>query len=116
MSSVCYFGLRISLPFIAAICIVTSAFSQTPVAPASVGTHFSTDVAGLYKTSSEVKSATGTDVVVLADEQSYVFDNEGRVVQTQYLLYRVLTQKGAEGWDEVSQDWEPWHQERPSIQ
>jgi len=36
-------------------------------------------------------------------------------VYTEYLVYKVLTQKGAEGWGSVSVDWEPWHQERPTI-
>jgi len=31
------------------------------------------------------------------------------------VIYKVLTQKGAEGWDSISVGWEPWHQLRPEI-
>ncbi len=31
------------------------------------------------------------------------------------MVFKVLTQKGAEEWDSVSISWEPWHEERPII-
>ncbi len=126
MRSARRFPLRISFVdcafiYFAVVCTMSLALlpagnAQAPGTPAPDGKHFPADAVALYKASSEVKTAAGTDVVVLTDEQSYVFDGDGRSVQTQYLLYKVLTQKGAEEWDEVSQDWEPWHQDRPSIQ
>jgi tetratricopeptide (TPR) repeat protein/transglutaminase-like putative cysteine protease len=62
-----------------------------------------------------VKTADGTDTVVLTEEERYVFEDDGRCSHTYYLLYKVLTQKGAEQWDEVSTSWEPWHEARPGI-
>jgi transglutaminase-like putative cysteine protease/Flp pilus assembly protein TadD len=81
--------------------------------PATV--HFSPDVAALYQSVSQVAPPADADVLVLEDEDTFVFDAEGRVVHSQYFLYKVLTQRGAEGWSDLSTTWEPWHQERPSL-
>jgi transglutaminase-like putative cysteine protease/tetratricopeptide (TPR) repeat protein len=62
-----------------------------------------------------VSVKAGTDVVVLDEEESYVFDESGKSVYTHYFVYKVVTQGGVEGWDAVSLNWEPWHQERPSV-
>lgn len=62
-----------------------------------------------------VTTKPGTDVVVLDEEDSYVFDADGKSVHTHYLVYKVLTQVGAEGWDAISLTWEPWHEERPTV-
>ena len=57
----------------------------------------------------------GADVVVLDEEDAYVFNADGKSVHTHYLAYKVLTQKGAEGWDAIGVAWEPWHEERPEV-
>jgi len=77
--------------------------------------HFSDDVAALYKAASDVSFPPGSDAIVLDEENSYVFDAQGRTVQTRYLLYKVLTQSGVEGWGQVLLDWEPWHEGRPAV-
>jgi Domain of Unknown Function with PDB structure (DUF3857) len=38
-----------------------------------------------------------------------------RGIRFDYLVYKVLTQKGADGWDSISLEWEPWHEERPTM-
>lgn len=76
---------------------------------------FTADGAILNRAASAVNAKPGTDVVVLEEEDSYVYDANGRVVHTHYLAYKVLTQKGAEGWDAVSWHWEPWHEEHPTL-
>ncbi len=78
-------------------------------------THFSADAAGLYQRASQVAPPAGADVIFLDDEETVVFDTEGRTVRSWYFLYKVLTQKGAEGWGSVSSSWEPWREERPTI-
>ena len=40
---------------------------------------------------------------------------EGRAVHSRYFLYKILTQKGTEGWGDVSISWGPWHEERPGL-
>src|SRR5215469_12090446 len=77
--------------------------------------HFSDDAAAVYQEASAATVSPGTDVVVLTDEDNYVFDPDGKAVHTNYLVYKVLTQKGAEGWDGISMEWEPWHQQRPVV-
>jgi hypothetical protein len=76
---------------------------------------FAADGAALNKAASAVNPKPGTNVVVLDEEDSYVFDADGKTVHTHYLAYKILTQKGAEGWDTISLSWEPWHEERPSV-
>jgi len=79
------------------------------------GTHFSADAAALYQRASQVNPPAGADLLVFEDEQTLVFDSEGRVVCTRYVVYKVLTQKGADDGGSVSFSWEPWHEERPTL-
>jgi transglutaminase-like putative cysteine protease/tetratricopeptide (TPR) repeat protein len=76
---------------------------------------FTADGSTLNKAASGVSPKPGTDVIVLDEEESYVFDADGKAVHTHYLVYKVLTQNGAEGWDAISLSWEPWHEERPTM-
>lgn len=76
--------------------------------------HFSIGPKVLYAEASET-APEGTNVTILDDEQSYSFYSPGRSLYTSYLVYKVLTQQGAEGWSSISVWWEPWHQERPVI-
>lgn len=78
--------------------------------------HFSIAPRALYEGASVVASPDNADVAILEDDESYSFDEAGRSTRTEYVIYKVLTQKGAEGWDSVAVDWEPWHQARPRIQ
>ena len=77
--------------------------------------HFSTDAKVLYEEASEQSALEGTDVTVLDDEESYAFDALGRNLYTAYMVYKISTQRGSEGWSSISVVWEPWHQERPKI-
>jgi tetratricopeptide (TPR) repeat protein len=77
--------------------------------------HFSIDPKALYEAASAVAAPEGANVTLLEDDESYSFDEAGRVVHTGYVVYKVLTQKGAEGWDSLSAGWEPWHEARPEI-
>ena len=76
---------------------------------------FSAEGMTLYKAASSVTPKAGTDVVVLDEEENYVFDADGKAIRTHYLVYKVLTQKGSQGWDDISLGWEPWHEERPKV-
>lgn len=78
-------------------------------------THFAPDAAALYQRVSQLAPAAGADVLFLEDEETVVFDSEGRAIHSRYFLYKILTQKGAEGWDDIASRWEPWHEERPTM-
>ncbi len=77
--------------------------------------HFSADAASLYQRVSQVPPTAGTDVLFVDEEETVVFDTEGRAVRSRYFLYKIITQKGAAGWGDISSSWEPWHEERPIL-
>jgi hypothetical protein len=76
-------------------------------APPIKSARFSPDAKVIFAAASESSPVDGTDIAVLDQEESYVYASNGRSVYTEYLVYKVLTQKGAEGWDSISVDWEP---------
>lgn len=76
---------------------------------------FTADGAAINRAASSVSVKQGTDAVVLDEEDSYVFETDGKAVHTHYLMYKVLTQRGADGWDATSLQWEPWHEQRPTM-
>ncbi|HEY3705645.1 MAG TPA: DUF3857 domain-containing protein [Terracidiphilus sp.] len=59
--------------------------------------------------------ADGANIAILEDDDSYSFDEQGRMTHVGYTVYKVLTEKGAEAWDSISIGWEPWHEARPEI-
>ena len=77
--------------------------------------HFSIDPKTLYQAATDVPAPDGVNVTELCDDESYSFDDAGRQVHVGHFVYKVLTQKGAEGWDSLSVSWEPWHEARPVI-
>lgn len=79
------------------------------------GAHFSGDAKAFYDAATAIQAPAAADVLVLEEEEKYSFDAQGRHVLTHYLVYKILTQKGAEQWDAVSVHWAPWHEERPTI-
>jgi len=78
-------------------------------------THFSDDTKPLLSAAAQEVAKPGTDIVVLDDEERYVIESDGRLVHTDYVALKILTQKGADEWSAVSLGWEPWHEEKPSI-
>jgi tetratricopeptide (TPR) repeat protein/transglutaminase-like putative cysteine protease len=126
--------LRLFIPnlFFALIaCAVTvAAPAQSPVPPAPsaapganpnanidpwAAPDFSVDPKALYEAASAVPVPDGANVVELVEDESYTFDDAGRMAHVGRIVYKVLTQKGAEGWDSLSVGWEPWHEARPVI-
>jgi transglutaminase-like putative cysteine protease/predicted Zn-dependent protease len=102
------------LPAVLCCCVAGLLSTPATAQPWEVA-HFSTDAQALHAQASAVSSPEGTDVVVLDDEDSYVFDAQGGTVHTTYVVYKVLSQNGAEGWSGIEAGWEPWHQDRPRI-
>ena len=77
--------------------------------------HFSLPAKTLYNAASAVTASDGTNITVLEDDDTYTFDEQGRLTHVGYVVYKLLTQKGAESWDYAAIGWEPWHQARPEI-
>jgi len=114
------FCLGFSLRFISTYACVSvllaalSAGGQQPLEPWKAP-HFSLAATDLYAAATAVAAPEGTNVVLLEDDESYTFDEAGRLTHVAYFVYKVLTQKGAEGWDNFSVGWQPWHEARPEI-
>lgn len=94
--------------------IAVPGIAQDQAAPWKAA-HFSIEPERLYQAASTVEEAENASVAILEDDEGYSFDADGRIVHTEYVVYKVLNQTGAEGWDSATVDWEPWHQSRPSI-
>jgi tetratricopeptide (TPR) repeat protein/transglutaminase-like putative cysteine protease len=111
-------GLFAFIVFAAAM----AAQAQLPAAPTPNTTvdpwaapDFSVDPRTLYEAASAVPVPDGANVIELVEDESYTFDDAGRMNHVGRLIYKVLTQKGAEDWDALSVGWEPWHEARPVI-
>jgi len=109
-----YFRASI-LSFFLPVLLGTMQAQQTPAADPWQAGHFSVDAKALYEAASAVAAPDGANVAVFADDQSYSFDEAGRMVYTGHYIYKILNQKGAEGWDSLAVSWEPWHEARPEI-
>ena len=117
--------LNHSLLFTLIACVIGAAGkAQLPEAPAPAASaqvepwaapDFSVDPKTLYEAASAVPVPDGANVVELVEDESYTFDDTGRMNHVGRIIYKVLTQKGAEGWDALSVGWEPWHEARPVI-
>ncbi len=109
---------RSALSFAVEVLLLCTALVSTCAASGNgpEETHFSPDAAALYQRVSQVAPAGSADVLFLEDEETVVFDTAGRAVHSRYFLYKILTEKGADGWGDISSYWEPWHEERPTLQ
>ncbi|MEW6366367.1 MAG: DUF3857 domain-containing protein [Acidobacteriota bacterium] len=58
----------------------------------------------------------GADVVILKDEERYRYEADGRTTYTEHVIYGVLTSDGVADWASVGCEWEPWHQDRPTVE
>lgn len=76
---------------------------------------FSDDAAAVYRAAAGASAKKDSEVLVLYDEHTFTFDAEGKAVRTKYVVYKVLSQKGVEGWDSLRMQWEPWHEEKPVV-
>jgi len=77
--------------------------------------HFSVAAKDLYQAISQVPVPDGANVLLYDDDESFSFDEAGRLTHVGHYIYKVLTSKGAEGWDSLAVGWDPWHEMRPVI-
>jgi tetratricopeptide (TPR) repeat protein/transglutaminase-like putative cysteine protease len=97
--------------------LLFSALAVRAQQPADVARvpHFSLDPQALYQAASAVPAPEGAVAAVLEEDESYSFDEQDRLTHTGHYIYKVLNEKGAEGWDSISVNWAPWHEARPVI-
>jgi transglutaminase-like putative cysteine protease/Flp pilus assembly protein TadD len=77
--------------------------------------HFSVPAKDLYLAASSTPARDGENVTLFDDDEEFRFDEAGRLTHVGHYIYKVLTAKGAEGWDNLSVGWDPWHEMRPVI-
>jgi tetratricopeptide (TPR) repeat protein len=74
---------------------------------------FSLKPKALYEAASASPAAEGSDISLLAVQETYRFAADGSDVYTQHMIYKILTPAGAENWGGMSLDWSPWRDQRP---
>ena len=77
--------------------------------------HFSVDPKALYQAASAVSATDGTNLAILEVDESYSFDETGRMDHVAHFIFKILTEKGAESSDHLAVEWEPWHEAKPAI-
>jgi tetratricopeptide (TPR) repeat protein len=95
-------------------CTVFEAHAQQDPQPWSAP-HFSIPAKDLYLAASSTPAQDGENVTLFDDDEEFTFDEAGRLTHVGHYIYKVLTAKGAEGWDNLSVGWDPWHEMRPVI-
>jgi len=105
---------RILVPSVCLLLFGLSSFDAQEAPSWSVA-RFSDDAAAVYQAASSATAKKGSSVLVLYDESAFTFDADGKSVEKTYKVYRVISEKGAEGWDNVDVEWEPWHEEKPVV-
>ena len=87
----------------------TTSFAEAPWTIA----RFSAGARELYAAASRPAPTAGAGVLVLDQEESYTFDAKGHCIYTRYMVYKVLTQAGVQGWDAMVAYWQPWRKQKP---
>ncbi|MFL6193018.1 MAG: DUF3857 domain-containing protein [Thermoanaerobaculia bacterium] len=95
--------------------LLTAQAAPPEAAEPWAGEPFAADPAAVARAAAQVQGKEGEDVVVLLTEASYTFDDAGREVYRQRLVYKILAAGADESWSTVEEGWEPWHQSRPEM-
>ncbi len=101
-------------------CVLAFLFCFLPVlsaqekAPCDLA-RFTGDAEALQKAAAATVTKPGSDGVILCDFTSYVFEANGKQVRTNYMSYQILSEKGAQVWDELAVRWEPWQEQKPTV-
>jgi tetratricopeptide (TPR) repeat protein len=79
------------------------------------GPSFSADPSTFSHVAQSIRSEKGSEATVLLNEVLFRLEEDGKTQETRHFIYRVETQDGVKDLDEVSGEWEAWHQARPEI-
>ena len=94
--------------------VAITGFSQQNPEPWNAP-HFSVPARELYQAASLVPAPENANIILFEDDERFSFDEAGRLTHVGHYIYKVLTSKGAEGWDSLSVGWDAWHEMRPVI-
>ncbi len=104
------FLLRISTVFLLAASFVIAEDTHFADKPP-----FSASAKEMIAEANRSTPGKGDDVVVLLDEDRWIFDKNGDMRQSMHLVFQVVTAQGVEDWSNLQWRWEPWHEKRPTI-
>lgn len=79
-----------------------------------VGEPFSADAASVASAATQLP-ASDAPAEVLWREESFAFDETGRMTHRRHWVYRILTVAGLEAWSLSEVAFSPWHQARPQV-
>jgi tetratricopeptide (TPR) repeat protein len=80
------------------------------------GAPYASDPQALLAAAEAIKPAKAEDsVIVLLDEATVTFDEQGRSTRVERLIFRVLDESAVEGWSTIDAEWSPWYLDRPVI-
>jgi tetratricopeptide (TPR) repeat protein len=79
------------------------------------GPPFSVDPADLLRHAGSVTRPEGADILVLRQETQLEFRPDGSCDTRRHLIYLILTETGMQQWAEVTANWKPWYQSRPTL-
>ena len=103
----------LSIRFLLVFLFSLTAYPQTPGVWGRAA--FSAGPEELQQAAAAIKAGKDADVTMLLHEEHYSFDRDGKELQAYHTIYRIENEEGVSGWDEISADWEPWHQAKPEI-
>ena len=69
----------------------------------------------LRQAAQAVQAGKHSEATVLLNELHFKFDENGKMLETRHLIYRIENQDGVKDWAETSGRWEAWHQDKPEI-
>lgn len=79
------------------------------------GKSFSSPASELFAEAKSVSVSENAKAIILIDEGSFSFDEDGRCLRRYRMVYRILTEAGLEEWASISAGWSPWYEERPIL-
>jgi len=100
--------------FLLTFVAISSSSAQSQVEPSKVP-HFSIEPKDLYAAASSIDAPEDASVAIMERDCTVSFDSQGRMVKTDYAVYKILSLKGAQRSIHTAIRWEPWHEARPEI-
>ena len=108
--------LRIPYPLHVLLLGLWSPAAPAPCEPAAPPWQaaFAAEAAAIAHAAAEIDAA-GADVAMLLRDDSFSFDEAGRMTHRRRWVYRILEPAGLEDWSVSETGWSPWHQARPEV-
>jgi tetratricopeptide (TPR) repeat protein len=83
--------------------------------PTQISAPFAASPTVLLKEAGQFNPPSGHSVAVLFRDLHYRLDEEGLTHATDWTVYRIVSMKDADDWNEVDAVWSSWRQKRPVI-